>query len=204
MTATIALQPMRIALANEMTDIDLDVLQGTWSVAQYLALTAQTNRLIEYTDGLIEVLPVPTDKHQAMLEVLFLALRAHVERYGGKVRFAPLRLRIREGKFREPDILLVQDANDPRRQDDYWRGADLVVEIVNPDNPARDLDDKPRDYAEAGIPEYWIVNPLDETVTVLILADNAYATCGVFRRGEEARSHLLNGFAVRVDEVFDV
>ncbi len=79
---------MRMALANEMTDIDLDVLQGTWSVAQYLALTAQTNRLIEYTDGVIEVLPMPTDKHQAMLEVLFLALRAHVERFGGKVRFA--------------------------------------------------------------------------------------------------------------------
>ncbi len=97
----------------------------------------------------------------------------------------------------------MRDANDPRWQNDYWRGADLVVEIVNPDNPARDLEDKPRDHAEAGIPEYWIVNPLDETVTVLILADNAYVTCGVFRRGEEARSHLLAGFAVRVDAVFD-
>ncbi|MDW8147060.1 MAG: Uma2 family endonuclease [Roseiflexaceae bacterium] len=203
MTVTAAVQPLRLAIANEITDIDLTALQGTWSVAQYLALTAQTNRLIEYADGVIEVLPMPTEKHQAMLEALFLAFRAYVERHGGKVRFAPLRLLVREGTFREPDILLVRDANDPRRQNDYWRGADLVAEIVSPDNPTRDLEEKPRDYAEAGIPEYWIVNPLDETITVLTLAGDAYATYGVFRRGDEARSKLLDGFTVRVDAVFD-
>jgi Uma2 family endonuclease len=201
---TVAYAPsMRIVFADEITDIDLTALQGMWSVEQYLALTAQTNRLIEYTDGVIEVLPMPTDKHQAMLEMLFLALRAYAERHGGKVRFAPLRLMVHRGKFREPDILFIRDANDPRRQNDYWRGADLVVEIVSPDNPARDLEDKPRDYAEAGIPEYWIVNPLDDTITVLTLAGDAYAVHGVFRRGDEARSKLLDGFAVRVDEVFD-
>ncbi|MFQ3631523.1 Uma2 family endonuclease [Roseiflexus sp.] len=144
-----------------------------------------------------------TNTRQAMLEVRFLARWGNVERYGGDVRFAPLRLRVCEGKFREPDILPVRDANDPRRQNDYWRGADLVIEIVNPDNSVRDLDDKPRDYAEVGIPKYWIVNPLDETITVLTLAGDAYATCGVFRRGKEAHSHLLDGFAVRIDEVFD-
>jgi len=94
-------------------------------------------------------------------------------------------------------------SDDPRRQNDYWRGADLVLEIVSPDNPARDLEEKPRDYAEAGIPEYWIVNPLDETVTVLTLTDGSYAEYGVFRRGDEARSKLLDGFTVRVDQIFD-
>src|SRR4051794_23003180 len=77
---------------------------------------------------------------------------AFVEQIGGKVRFAPLRVQIRTGKFREPDILLVRDANDPRRQNRYWYGADLVVEIVGPDNPERDTQEKRADYAEAGIP----------------------------------------------------
>ncbi|MDW8212510.1 MAG: Uma2 family endonuclease [Roseiflexaceae bacterium] len=81
--------------------------------------------------------------------------------------------------------------------------ADLVVEIVSPDNPERDTVEKPRDYAQAGIPEYWIVNPLDETITVLVLEDDAYRTFGAFRRGEQAASRLLDGFAVSVDEVFD-
>jgi Uma2 family endonuclease len=203
MTVTAYSHPMRIALADEITDIDLAVLQGMWSVEQYLALTAQTNRLLEYTDGVIEVLPMPTDKHQSISLFLLLCFLAFVRPRGGVAFYAPLRLEIRPGKFREPDLLILMRSDDPRRQNDYWRGADLVVEIVSPDNPARDLEEKPRDYAEAGIPEYWIVNPLDETVTVLTLTDGSYVEYGVFRRGDEARSKLLDGLTVRVDQIFD-
>jgi Uma2 family endonuclease len=203
MTVTAYSHPMGIALADEITDIDLAVLQGMWSVEQYLALTAQTNRLLEYTDGVIEVLPIPTDKHQSISLFLLLCFLAFVRPRGGVAFYAPLRLEIRPGKFREPDLLILTRSDDPRRQNDYWRGADLVVEIVSPDNPARDLEEKPRDYAEAGIPEYWIVNPLDETVTVLTLTDGSYTEYGVFRRGDEARSKLLDGFTVRVDQIFD-
>ena len=203
MTVTAYSHPMGIALADEITDIDLAVLQGMWSVEQYLALTAQTNRLLEYTDGVIEVLPMPTDKHQSISLFLLLCFLAFVRPRGGVAFYAPLRLEIRPGKFREPDLLILMRSDDPRRQNDYWRGADLVLEIVSPDNPARDLEEKPRDYAEAGIPEYWIVNPLDETVTVLTLTDGSYTEYGVFRRGDEARSKLLDGLTVRVDQIFD-
>ena len=53
--------------------------------------------------------------------------------------------------------------SDPRCQDRYWLGADLVVEVVSPDRPERDLVDKRIDYAvrQAGIPEYWVVDPRD-------------------------------------------
>jgi Uma2 family endonuclease len=78
-----------------------------------------------------------------------------------------------------------------------------VVEIVSRDNPERETQEKPRDYAVAGISEYWSVNPLDDTITVLVLEDETYVTFGVFPRGERARSNLLNGFNVSVDEVFD-
>lgn len=194
---------MGLRLADEDTDIDLGALQGSWSEEQYFKLTDQTNRLIEFTDGYLEVLPMPTERHQAMLEFLFLALRTFIERLGGKVRFAALRMQLRDGKFREPDILHVRDASDPRRQNDFWLGADLVVEIVSPDNPERDTMVKRVDYAEAGIPEYWIGNPIDETISVLKLATGSYIEHGIFRRGETAASALLDGFSVRVDHVFD-
>jgi Uma2 family endonuclease len=183
--------------------LSLDPLQGHWTEEQYLLLTDQTNRLLEYTDGYIEALPMPTDDHQAMLEWLFLALKAFIEQIGGKVRFAPLRLLIGEGKYREPDILLLCDAHDPRRQNRYWLGADLVVEVVSEDDPERDTKLKRADYAGAGIPEYWIVNPLESTITVLVLAGDAYAEHGIFRRGDRALSRLLEGFSVSVDEVLD-
>src|SRR6185295_8516284 len=146
---------------DQLDDLVLDLLplQGQWDEEQYLWLTDYTNRLIEFTDGYIEVLSMPTDNHQAILEHLFLAFLAFLKPLGGKVRFAPLRLRIRPRKFREPDLLLVRSASDPRRQNRYWQGADLVLEVVSPDKPERDLVEKRGDYAEAGIPEYWIANP---------------------------------------------
>jgi Uma2 family endonuclease len=136
-------------------------------------------------------------------KVLFLALLAVMQRIGGDVFYAPLGVEIRPGKFREPDLLLVLDKADPRAQDEYWMGADLVIEIVSPDKPRRDTEEKLLDYAEAGIPEYWIVNPLASTITVLVLDGSTYVEHGVFCRGERAVSKILDSFSVSVDEVLD-
>jgi Uma2 family endonuclease len=87
--------------------------------------------------------------------------------------------------------------------DRFWLGADLTVEIASPDEPKRDLVDKRRDYAEAGIPEYWIVDPRNETVTVLALRGAGYVEHGVFNRGAQADSVLLDGLKVDVSAVFD-
>ena len=53
------------------------------------------------------------------------------------------------------------------------------------------------------IPEYWIVNPLDETILVYRLQGKRYQTVGKFGRGAKAYSPLLGSFSVKVDEVFD-
>ena len=203
MTVDVSAPILRMIWPNDVSEIDLAPLQGLWSVPQYLTLTDQTNRLIEFTDGVIEVLPMPTRKHQKILAYLYRSLFTLIQTMGGIVLFAPFRVQIRSGKFREPDLLVLRNEHDPRNQDDFWPGADLVVEIVSPDNPTRDTVEKVADYAEAGIPEYWIVHPLDETITVLALQGNAYTTHGVFHRGAAATSLLLPGFSVDVAAVFD-
>jgi Uma2 family endonuclease len=184
-------------------EIDLLPLQGLWTEEQYLRLTDQTNRFIEFTEGSVEVLPMPTRKHQAISRYLFLAFLGFVQRLGGTVFYAPLRVRVAPGRFREPDLVLLLDVNDPRNQNAFWLGADLVVEIVSPDYVERDTVIKRADYARAGIPEYWIVNPEDATITVLRLESDAYIPHGVFRHGDTATSVLLQGFSVRVDAVFE-
>ena len=182
-----------------------DVLprQGQWDEEGYLWLTDRTNRLVEFADGRIEVLPVPTHEHQAILKYLFLAFHAFLHPRGGTVFFAPLRLQVLPGIYREPDLVLLRDARDPRLQNRYWLGADLVLEIVSPDQPARDLVEKRGDYAGARIPEYWIVDPRVATITVLRLEDDAYVEHGIFGRGVQATSALLTGFEVDVTAVFD-
>jgi len=191
---------------EQLDDLVLESLaaQGQWEESAYCWLADRANRLIEFTDGYIEVLPMPTDDHQLLSQLLLLEFLAFLKPRGGLIQYAPLKLRIRARKYREPDLLLLLHANDQRRGQQYWTGADLVVEIISPDNPARDLIEKRRDYAEAGIQEYWIVNPLDETVAVLQLQGGSYREHGIFGRGSRATSALLPVFGVDITALFDV
>ena len=78
--------------AQEWKDVLEEILppQGEWSEDEYLVLTDHRNRLVEFTDGFLEVLPMPTDKHQAILGFLFLAFLGFMEPRGGKVHFRPV------------------------------------------------------------------------------------------------------------------
>ena len=191
--------------AQEWKEVLVQILppQGEWSEEEYLVLTDHRNRLVEFTDGFLEILPMPTDKHQGILGFLYLAFFNFIEPRGGKVRFSPLRLRIRPGKFREPDLLLLLSAADSRRQNRFWLGVDLALEVVSEEKPERDLVDKRGDYAEAHVPEYWIVNPQTEAITVLRLRGDAYEEAGIYRRGESAVSILLPDFSIAVAAVLD-
>jgi Uma2 family endonuclease len=194
-----------VPAGQEWKDLLEEILprQGHWSEEEYLVLTDHRNRLIEYTDGFLEVLPWPTDRHQTVLQFLFLAFVQFITPRAGKVHFSPLRLRIRPGKIREPDLILLLSATDPRRQNRFWLGADLALEVVSEDKPERDLVDKRFDYAEAHVPEYWIVNPQTQTITVLRLRGDAYEEAGAYRRGDTAASVLMPEFLVAVSGVFD-
>jgi Uma2 family endonuclease len=147
---------------------------------------------------------MPTDAHQRIVLFLYRALYAFLAvRGAGIILVAPLRLRVRTGRYREPDLLLLLSAADPRRSNRYWTGADLVLEVVSPDDPQRDLVRKRREYARAGIPEYWIVNPATEQILVLRLAETTYVEHGVFTRRMQATSALLEDFTVAVAAVLD-
>lgn len=177
--------------------------QGCWNEHDYLWLTDRCNRLIEFADGCIEELPMPTDSHQSILMFLFRLFDQHLHAKGGVALVAPLRLRIREDRFREPDLMLLRDATDPRRQDRYWLGADLVAEVVSPDDPDRDYSRKRADYSAAGIPEYWIVDPRRPEITVLTLGEDGYIDRAPFGLGDVATSSVLDGFSVAVSAVFE-
>ena len=174
--------------------------QGAWSEHEYLAL--DSNRLVEFSHGRLEVLPMPSDTHQSIVGFLYTVLLAFVQQTSGVVRFAPLRLRLWPGKIREPDLMVLRDANDLRRQDAYWTGADLVVEVVSEDDPGRDLITKRLEYAQAGIPEYWIVDPRTERITVLHLEGDMYRIHGQFEPGAVATSATLPGLTMAVGSVF--
>ncbi|HEX3314499.1 MAG TPA: Uma2 family endonuclease [Gemmataceae bacterium] len=129
-------------------------LQGHWSEGDYLSL--KTKKLVELVNGRIEVLPVPTIFHQLIAAYLMKCLEAYLAKFGtpGLVVLAPLPVQLFEGTMREPDVVYVRPERfvNTRQQPN---GADLVMEVVSPgtENRERDLVEKRRDYARAGISE---------------------------------------------------
>jgi len=177
--------------------------QGYWTEEEYLALN--TNHLIEYSDGFLEVLPMPTMAHQDIVSFLYHLLRAFViQRNLGKVYFAPLRVRLARKEYREPDVVFLSMERLKHTTGDYPQGADLVMEVVSGSQAdrERDLVTKRQVYAYFGILEYWIVDPKEEQIIVLRLEGEKYIEHGRFGKGEQATSFLLTGFNAIVDEVF--
>jgi Uma2 family endonuclease len=177
--------------------------QGNWSEEDYLALNG--NSLVEFSDGFLEVLPMPTTSHQLLVLHLYGLLLAFTSAGGlGTVVVAPLRVRLWRGKFREPDVVFMRAEHADRIGEEFWKGADLVMQVVSHDEEdrRRDLVTKRREYARAGIAEYWIVDPQDERITVLRLSGKRYVVHGEFAKGTAASSHLLRGFSVDVSEAF--
>jgi Uma2 family endonuclease len=88
--------------------------------------------------------------------------------------------------------------------EEFWTGADLVMEVVigGDEDRRRDLQIKRQEYAQAGISEYWIIDPQEERITVLRLVGKRYVVHGEFPKGTVASSYLLRGFTVDVSETF--
>jgi Uma2 family endonuclease len=179
--------------------------QGTWSDDDYLAL--ESTRLIEFDDGRVEVLSMPTEEHQSIVLFLFSMLKAFVDqRKLGKVLTAPFPILLWDGKYREPDVMFMLKTHSRRRTNRFWKGADLVMEVVSrsPKDRARDLRTKRTEYARAGIAEYWIVDPATQSILVLGLEGNRYVEIGAHhaRNNDIARSKLLEGFSVSTRDTF--
>jgi Uma2 family endonuclease len=177
--------------------------QGEWTEAAYFAL--DTNRLIELSDGCLKFLPMPTISHQVLLGYLDGLLNQYVREHnpGGIVLFAPVWVRLWAGKIREPDLVYMR-SDHRSRMSKHFEGADLAMEVVSPDNPKHDRDTKRIEYAQAGIPEYWLVDPLDRHIIVYVLEDKNYRRAGLYAAGSIAVSVTVMGFAVIVDDVLKI
>src|SRR5947208_7239106 len=120
--------------------------QGFWSEEDYMALDG--NHLVEFSDGYVEVLPMPTTSHQRIVLFLYEMLRAFIiPGKLGEVLVAPLRIKLRPGKFREPDILFMLRQNAGRIGEQFWDRADLLMEVVSKDDRRRDFIINRQEYA---------------------------------------------------------
>ena len=178
--------------------------QGEWTYEDWLRLPDDGFRY-EVLNGELYMTPPPTMQHQFASANLFSALRNFVQQHSlGYVLYAPCGVHLPTHPVPvQPDIFFIQTGRREIIGEEYVEGApDLVVEVLSPSNWLYDRREKFQAYRKAGVPEYWIVDYRARTIEVFFLEKGAYVLLGQYRLGEIARSRVLEGFEVTVDEIF--
>jgi Uma2 family endonuclease len=158
----------------------------------------------ELIDGELFMSPSPNIGHQRVLRDLAFILVNHLRQSGrGELLFAPTGVRLDERSVLEPDLLVVLRDHASRVATQVIDGPpDLVVEILSPGTARRDLGIKREKYRSTAVPEYWIVDPINARVEVLVLENDDYVRFGMFSRSDTLRSRVLADLAIALCDVF--
>jgi Uma2 family endonuclease len=182
--------------------LDLFPKQGKWTEEAYFRLP-ETNRIIELSRGRLIITPSPTDQHQKISSNLHFLIGSYIRAKNlGEARYSPLDVRLWPGTIRQPDIVFMSNEHKDRITERYWGVPDLAMEILSESTEKQDRTEKFHEYEKAGVSEYWIVDPSEQTIEVFVLEQGAYKLLGKWGTGELARSEALAGFQVAVDGVF--
>jgi Uma2 family endonuclease len=178
--------------------------QGQWTYDDYAALP-DDGRRYEVMNGVLIMAPAPTPEHQGISTLLLVHLFQYSQAIGlGKIFTAPLDVELTTKRVVQPDILVVLNANLHKIAEKRFIGApDLVVEIASPGTEIYDRLNKYEAYEQAGVPEYWMVNPTDKSIEVSVLEHGVFELLGVFQGQDTIPSGVVPGIInVQVKQFF--
>ena len=146
---------------------------GEYTVEDYYALP--DDRRVELIDGVIYDMSSPTFVHQGVVEELFFQIADYIRRNKGDciVKMAPMDVRL-DGDDKtivQPDLMIVCDKSKIKR----WgiMGApDFVVEVLSKATRRKDCYQKLAKYTNAGVKEYWIIDPENRKLLVYYLEED--------------------------------
>lgn len=179
--------------------------ERVWGEDLYLDLANRGNIYVELDDGRIVFPMMPTVTHQTVVLNLASALRAYARSLPapGRVLIAPAPIRLWPLKIREPDVAFYKAEHLDRVGQQVSGVPDFVAEVLSPSSLVLDTGQKMIEYALAGIPEYWVIDPDHRTVAIYVLKGTAYRLTGVYGAGQRVSAQTLSGFSLEVDELWE-
>ena len=189
MTTATATQTLRSAKMTLDEYLALEEREGVW----------------ELVDGVLEKMAEPSKEHQHLIGVLYWLIRSHlvaaISRPG--IALPGIALALSQSRVAVPDLVYVRTERQYLWQGRIMTGApDLVVEALSQDR-AKDLVRNRQWYAEAGIPEYWILDPVNDTLTVLELAGGQYIERAALGRNDTLTTPAIPGLSISLNALFD-
>ncbi len=186
-----------------------DIEYGRYSYADYL--TWEMDEMVELIKGKIfkRDIAAPALNHQRISMRLSVQLFNFLKGKTCQVFHAPfdVRLPVKSRKNQDIDTVVQPDicvVCDPDKLDAAGciGAPDLVVEILSPGNNKRELKNKFEVYEEAGVTEYWVIHPNEQTLLIYSLIDGKYQASRFFVSGDEITSACLPGFSLDLEDVF--
>ena len=174
------------------------------SVATYLTGPETLTRR-ELVFGLLREPPAPACDHQSVVTRALLLLALHITpRQLGRVLVSPVDVVLDERKalILQPDVVYISRERSDIIRDRIWGAPDLAVEVLSPGTRRRDCRDKRRWYRHYGVREYWIVDPVSQSVEVLSFTTTGRAARKVFTDREPVASPLLPELAATAEDFF--
>ena len=179
--------------------------QGQWTYEDYARLPNDGWKY-EVIRGELHMSPAPSTRHQIAIGNIHVVMSLFLRQTdAGQAIFSPVDVILprRLGTPVQPDIVFVRKSNLNIIKETHIEGVpDLVIEVLSPSNWVDDRRTKFAVYAEAGVVEYWIVDPKASSVEVYRLVDERYELIEKYGPGDTVSSLVLHGFSIPVAEVF--
>lgn len=179
-----------------------------YTYADYL--TWDEDERIEIIDGKPVMMAPPLRKHQKVSGEIFAQLHNYLKGKQCEVYHAPFVVRLFEREedtpdeiktVVEPDIVVVCDKN--KLDEKGCKGApDMVVEILSLATAKRDKFVKLHLYRQAGVKEYWIVDPIEQSAQVFELEGTNYNPTAFYNKDDIAKVNALDGCFIELSRVF--
>jgi Uma2 family endonuclease len=177
-------------------------------IEEYYKMREDTDKILEYIDGIVYITPSPSTKHQRISGRLHARLFNFLEGKECEVFHAPLDIElykeeIDQNKVVIPDLSVICDKSG-LGENKYIGVPDLIIEILSPSNQAHDLVVKLNLYMQYGVKEYWIVNPILNIVQIYMLNEaGQYYQADVLKEKGFASSKILKGFCIDLEHLFN-
>ncbi|MEY3240329.1 MAG: hypothetical protein RIR11_1767 [Bacteroidota bacterium] len=190
-----------------ITSLDQLDPNGTYTYADYLLW--QFEQRIELLRGKIRKMAAPNRRHQDITISLVKPFILSLEKSHCKVYVAPFDVRLKRARddkdvitVIQPDLCVICDLS--KLDTRGCNGApDLIIEILSPGNSRTEMRDKFELYQEAGVLEYWIVNPTEKTIQVFSLNEQGrYIGLPPTVEGDILTTPIIPNLEVDVTEVF--
>jgi Uma2 family endonuclease len=194
-----------------ITDINQLDFDKTYSYADYLTWKFQ-ERLEIFKGKLYKMSPAPNTSHQKVALNLTLIFGNYFKNHPCNLFFAPFDVRLLDKKKStddksvftvvQPDLCVICDEEKIDERGAFG-APDLVIEILSPGNSKKEMKYKYDLYEEAGVLEYWIVNPADKTILIYILKENQFIGIHPLIEEDQIKSPLFPQLDFILEEIFN-